>query len=149
MVEVCTGTMVLKNDQQYGCQTGNNLKEKSRDLHQNSSRFCFKIKMKQCSVVDMKTVRSLEFYVVLLLSLIFCKQEYYCSSGAFLVAPASYYLLFLNLCRYSLNTLMQNKLFTILSAKFSTILSSAKQPTLSSVNITAMLSTKLFAIPCL
>jgi hypothetical protein len=29
MVEVCIGTMALKNDQQYGCQTGNNLKEKS------------------------------------------------------------------------------------------------------------------------
>jgi len=40
MVEVCTGTMVLKNDQQYGCQTGNNSKdskEKSRDLNRNSS----------------------------------------------------------------------------------------------------------------
>jgi hypothetical protein len=30
MVEVCTGTMAPKNDQQYGCQTGNNLKEKSQ-----------------------------------------------------------------------------------------------------------------------
>ena len=38
MVEVCTGTMALKNDQQYDCQTGNNLKEKSRDLNRNSSR---------------------------------------------------------------------------------------------------------------
>ena len=38
MVEVCTGTMALKNNQQYGCQTGNNLKEKSRDLNRNSSR---------------------------------------------------------------------------------------------------------------
>jgi hypothetical protein len=28
MVEVCTGTMAPNNDQQYGCQTGNNLKEK-------------------------------------------------------------------------------------------------------------------------
>ena len=28
MVEVCTGTMAPKNDQQYGCQTRNNLKEK-------------------------------------------------------------------------------------------------------------------------
>ena len=42
MVEVCTGTMALKNNQQYGCQTGNNLKEKSRDLNRNSSRFFFK-----------------------------------------------------------------------------------------------------------
>ena len=42
MVEVCTGTMALKNDQQYGSQTGNNLKEKSRDLNRNSSRFFFK-----------------------------------------------------------------------------------------------------------
>jgi hypothetical protein len=39
MVEVCTATMALKNDQQYGCQTGNNLKKKSRDLNRNSSRF--------------------------------------------------------------------------------------------------------------
>jgi hypothetical protein len=39
MVKVCTGTMALKNDQQYCCQTGNNLKEKSRDLNRNSSRF--------------------------------------------------------------------------------------------------------------
>jgi hypothetical protein len=31
--------------------------------------------MKQCSVVDTKTVRSLQFQVVLFLSLIFCKQE--------------------------------------------------------------------------
>jgi len=37
MVEVCTGTMALKNDQQYGSQTGNNSKEKSRDLNRNSS----------------------------------------------------------------------------------------------------------------
>jgi len=41
MVEVCTGTMTLKNVQQYVCQTGNNLKEKSRDLNRNSSRFFF------------------------------------------------------------------------------------------------------------
>ena len=33
MVEVCIGTMALKNLQQYGCQTGNKLKEKSRDLN--------------------------------------------------------------------------------------------------------------------
>ena len=39
MVEVCTGTMALWNDQQYGCQTGNNLKETSRDLNRNSSPF--------------------------------------------------------------------------------------------------------------
>ena len=31
--------------------------------------------MTQCSVADTKTVWSLEFYVVLFLSLIFCKQE--------------------------------------------------------------------------
>ena len=60
MVEVCTGTMALKNDQQYGCQTGNNLKEKSRDLNRNSSRF-FSNKNETCSVADTKTVRSLEF----------------------------------------------------------------------------------------
>jgi hypothetical protein len=42
--------MVLQNLQQYGCQTGNKLKEKSRE-----------IKMKQCSVADTKTVRSFEF----------------------------------------------------------------------------------------
>jgi hypothetical protein len=43
-------TMTLQNLQQCGCQTGNKLKEKS-----------IKIKMKQCSVADTKTVRSLEF----------------------------------------------------------------------------------------
>jgi hypothetical protein len=67
--------MALQNLQQYGCQTGNKLKEKSRDLNRNSSRFNFQIKMKQCSVADTKTVRSLKFYVVLFISLIFCKQE--------------------------------------------------------------------------
>jgi hypothetical protein len=30
--------MALQNLQQYGCQTGNELKEKSRDLNRNSSR---------------------------------------------------------------------------------------------------------------
>jgi hypothetical protein len=30
--------MALQNLQQYGCQTGNKLKEKSRDLNRNSSR---------------------------------------------------------------------------------------------------------------
>jgi hypothetical protein len=30
--------MALRNLQQYGCQTGNELKEKSRDLNRNSSR---------------------------------------------------------------------------------------------------------------
>jgi hypothetical protein len=33
MVEVCIGTMALQNLQQYGCQTENKLKEKSRDLN--------------------------------------------------------------------------------------------------------------------
>ena len=61
MVEVWIGTMALQNLQQYGCQTGNKLKEISRDLNRNSSRFFFQIKMKQCSVADTKTVRSLEF----------------------------------------------------------------------------------------
>ena len=39
MVEVwiCT-TMALQNLQQYGCQTRNKLKDKSRDLNRNSSR---------------------------------------------------------------------------------------------------------------
>ena len=55
MVEVCTGTMTLQNDQQYDCQTGNNLKRKSRDLNRNSSRFFLQIKRKQCSVADTKT----------------------------------------------------------------------------------------------
>ena len=41
MVEVWIGTMALQNLQQYGCQTGNKLKEKSRDLNRNSSRFFF------------------------------------------------------------------------------------------------------------
>jgi hypothetical protein len=31
--------MALQNLQQYGCQTGNKIKEKSRDLNRNSSRF--------------------------------------------------------------------------------------------------------------
>ena len=31
--------MALQNLQQYGCQTGNKLKEKSRDLNRNFSRF--------------------------------------------------------------------------------------------------------------
>ena len=31
--------MALQNLQQYGCQTGNKLKEKLCDLNQNSSRF--------------------------------------------------------------------------------------------------------------
>ena len=39
MVEVWIGTMALQNLQQYGCQTGNKLKEKSRDLNRKSSRF--------------------------------------------------------------------------------------------------------------
>jgi hypothetical protein len=39
MVEVCIGTMALQNLQQYDCQTGNKLKEKSRDLNWKSSRF--------------------------------------------------------------------------------------------------------------
>ena len=39
MVEVCIGTMALQNLQRYGCQTGNKLKEKSRDLNWNSSCF--------------------------------------------------------------------------------------------------------------
>jgi hypothetical protein len=30
--------MALQNLQQYDCQTGNKLKEKSRDLNRNSSR---------------------------------------------------------------------------------------------------------------
>ena len=30
--------MALQNLQQYGCQNGNKLKEKSRDLNRNSSR---------------------------------------------------------------------------------------------------------------
>ena len=67
--------MALQNLQQYGCQTGNKLKEKSRDLNRNCSRFFFQMKMKQCLVADTKTVRSLESYVVLFLSLIFSKQE--------------------------------------------------------------------------
>ena len=31
-------TMALQNLQQYGCQTGNKLKEKSRDLNRNSNK---------------------------------------------------------------------------------------------------------------
>jgi hypothetical protein len=32
--------MALQNLQQYGCQTGNKLKEKSRDLNGNLVNFC-------------------------------------------------------------------------------------------------------------
>ena len=39
MEEVWIGTMALQNLQQYGSQTGNKLKEKSRDLNRNSSIF--------------------------------------------------------------------------------------------------------------
>ena len=39
MVEVWIGTMALQNLQQYGCQTGNKFKKKSRDLNRNSSQF--------------------------------------------------------------------------------------------------------------
>ena len=42
MVEVCIGTISFQNLQQYGCQTGNKLKEKSRDLNRNSNQFFFK-----------------------------------------------------------------------------------------------------------
>ena len=42
MVEVWIGTMALQNLQQYGCQSGNKLKEKSCDLNWNSSQFFFK-----------------------------------------------------------------------------------------------------------
>jgi hypothetical protein len=42
MVELSIGTMALQNLQQYGCQTGNKLKEKSCDLNRNSSRFFLK-----------------------------------------------------------------------------------------------------------
>jgi hypothetical protein len=38
MVEVWIGTMALQNLQQYGCQTGNKLKDKSHDLNRNSRR---------------------------------------------------------------------------------------------------------------
>jgi hypothetical protein len=41
MVEACIGTMALQNLKQYGCQTGNKLNEKSRELNWNSSRFFF------------------------------------------------------------------------------------------------------------
>jgi hypothetical protein len=37
--------MALQNLQQYGCQTGNKLKEKLCDLNRNSSRFFSQIKI--------------------------------------------------------------------------------------------------------
>jgi hypothetical protein len=40
MVELLIGTMTLQNLQQYGCQTGNKLKEKSRDMVW-SFRWCY------------------------------------------------------------------------------------------------------------
>ena len=67
MVEVwiCT-TMALQNLKQYGCQTGNKLKEKSRDLNRNSSR------NKNETMFGSGYENCPEFGV---LSLIFCKQE--------------------------------------------------------------------------
>ena len=65
------------------------LKEKSRDLNQNSSRF---FSNKNETMFGSGYENCLEFQVLLFLSLIFCKQEKnYCSLGAFQVAPASYY----------------------------------------------------------
>jgi hypothetical protein len=50
--------MALQNLQQYGCQTGNKLKEKSHDLNRNSSQ---NKNEKTMFGSDTKTVRSLEF----------------------------------------------------------------------------------------
>ena len=61
MVEICTSTMTLKNDQQYGRQTGNNLKGKSRDINQNSSRFIFLKKNETMFSSGYENFRSLEF----------------------------------------------------------------------------------------
>jgi hypothetical protein len=36
--DILATTMALQNLEQYGCQTGKKLKEKSRDLNRNSSR---------------------------------------------------------------------------------------------------------------
>ena len=88
MVEVCIGIMALQNLQQYGCQTGNKLKEKSRDLYRNSSRFFFQIKNE--TMFGSGYVNCPEFGVLggVIFKLDICKQEDYCSSGAFQVAPA-------------------------------------------------------------
>ena len=61
MVKVCTGTMTLKNDQQYGFQTENNLKEKSRDLNRNSSRYFFSNKNETMFGSVYENFRNLEF----------------------------------------------------------------------------------------
>jgi hypothetical protein len=39
----------------------NKLKEKSCDLNRNSKSIFFQMKMKQCLIADMKTVRNFEF----------------------------------------------------------------------------------------
>ena len=60
MVEICTSTMALNNDKQYGCQTENNLKEKSRDLNRNYSRY-FSNKNEAMFGIGYENFRSLEF----------------------------------------------------------------------------------------
>jgi hypothetical protein len=69
-VRICS-TMALQNLQQYGCQTGNILKEKSRDLNQNPSR------NKNETMFGSGYENCPEFGVLggVILSLIFCKQE--------------------------------------------------------------------------
>ena len=64
--------MALQNLQQYGCQTGNKLKQKSRDLNRNSSR------NKNETMFGSGYENCPEFGVlggVIFKSLIFCKQE--------------------------------------------------------------------------
>jgi hypothetical protein len=46
--------MALQNLHQYGCQTGNKLKEKSRDLNRNSSRNKNKLKEKSQTLIEIK-----------------------------------------------------------------------------------------------
>ena len=48
IVEVWIGTMALQNLQQYGCQTGNKLKEKSRDLNRNKNETMFGSRYENC-----------------------------------------------------------------------------------------------------
>jgi hypothetical protein len=72
MVEVwiCT-TMALQSLQQYGCQTGNKLKEKSRDLNRNSSRF---YNNKYVSIINSESVSGC-ICLILLLPLTLPKRE--------------------------------------------------------------------------
>ena len=80
--------MALQNLQQYGCQTGNKLKEKSRDLNRNSRRnkneIMFGSGYENCPEFGVLGG------VIFKLDIFVNRKQNYCSSGALHVAPASY-----------------------------------------------------------